>query len=452
MRTLLMKLLTIGGLMLLLMIPLTMISGTVDERKHYSEAVANDIARSASYSQTLTGPVLVVPYQRTQKIQEFDNNHKMTERTQVIRDALYFLPEHFHINGQLTSELRYRGIYSARLYLAETLIDADYVIPANYGIRHDLASYRFDTPYLALGISDIRGIRDSFQLQVNNRDYRLEPGSRVKNLGDGVHAQLAGLDSTKDQQLQLSLPLKLQGTGQFYVTPIGKNSAVRLQADWPHPSFTGNFLPVSSDINDHGFQAEWQTSLFATNVTETFVTCMAQAACPELQALNFGVSLIDPVNQYVKTHRAMKYALLFVVLIFGGFFLFEILKSLQIHPIQYGLVGLSLALFYLLLISLSEHIPFITAYVIAAASCIAVISTYLAAILRNLKHTVSFAAGLTLLYIMLYGLLSSEDFALLMGSILIFTLLSLFMLLTRHVDWYQINQQQSIIPDTATAQ
>ncbi|WP_430461319.1 cell envelope integrity protein CreD [Thalassolituus sp. LLYu03] len=440
MRTLLIKLVTIGSLMLLLMIPLTMIRSTVDERKHYSEAVANDIARSASYSQTVTGPVLVVPFQRTQIIQEFDSNRKMTERTQVIHDALYFLPEHFQLNGQLTSELRYRGIYAARLYQADTQITAEYNLPADYGIRHDLASYHFDTPYLALGINDIRGIRDSFHLQVNNREYRLEPGSRVKNLGDGVHAQLTGLDSSKAQKLQLSLPLKLQGTGQFYVTPTGKNSSVRLQADWPHPSFTGNFLPIKSDIHEQGFEAEWQTSLFATNVNETFSNCLRQGECQALQSLNFGVSLIDPVNQYVKTHRAMKYALMFVVLIFGGFFLFEVLKSLQIHPIQYGLVGLSLALFYLLLISLSEHIAFITAYIIAATACVAVISTYLAAILRNLKNTLGFACGLMLLYIMLYGLLSSEDFALLMGSILIFTLLSLFMLLTRHVDWYRFSQ------------
>lgn len=442
MRPLFIKLLTIGGLMLLLMIPLTMISSTVDERRHYRESVADNIARSASYSQTLTGPVLVVPYQRTQVIQSYDKHEQPVQKTQVISDALYFLPTDFRLNGTLVSELRYRGIYSARLYQADTQIDAQYQIPQHYGIRHDLASYRFDTPYLALGISDIRGIRDSLTLQVNEHSYPLQPGSRVKQLGSGVHALLPTLNADQAQALHLSLPLQLQGTGQFYITPIGSNSRVSLQADWPHPSFGGLFLPVSSDISAEGFRAAWQTSLFATNVSEHFRTCMSSGDCHALGELNLGVSLIDPVNQYVKTHRAMKYALLFVVLIFGGFFLFEILHSLLIHPVQYGLVGLALALFYLLLISLSEHIPFAAAYAIAAGACTAVISSYLAAILRNLRHTAGFAAGLALLYVMLYALLASEDFALLMGSLLIFTLLSLFMLLTRHIDWYQIRQPQ----------
>ncbi len=447
-RNLLYKFLAIGGLMLLLLIPINMISGTVSERRSFSESVVQDIARSSSYSQTLFGPVLVVPYEKRVYTWELKEGGEQVKRESIYSGQFYFLPELMQLNSELQTEQRFRGIYSAHLYHADILLEASYNLPAHYGAEGKLEDYQFFTPYIALGISDIRGIENSLSLSVNGKNYPMAPGSQLKLLGEGVHAVLTSLDQEQAQSLQLRLPLKLQGTSQFKLLPVGRETQVTIQSPWPHPSFIGDFLPQSPSVSDQGFSAQWQTSYFSTNFAEHFNRCLNSNDCTELRQLNFGVNLIDPVNQYVKTHRAIKYALLFIVLTFAGFFLMEVLKNLQVHPVQYALVGLALALFYLLLLSLSEHIAFGLAYLAAASGCVLLIGFYLAAVLRSLSRSLVFSCCLATLYAMLYGLLAAEDYALLMGSLLLFALLGAFMLLTRGVDWYGLGRGEKATATT----
>src|SRR5690606_26902232 len=175
------------------------------------------------------------------------------------------------------------------------------------------------------------------------------------------------------QTLNFAFDLKLQGTSQLSVTPVGRESRVDLSADWPHPSFIGAYLPSEREVTAGGFTASWQTSFFATNLEEILRTCAWGERCHEFAQRTFGVSFVDPVDQYLKTDRAIKYALLFIALTFAGFFLFEVLKRLAVHPVQYALVGLSLALFYLLLLSLSEHLEFALAYLLSASACVSLI-------------------------------------------------------------------------------
>lgn len=436
-KPLLFKLLTIGLLMLLLLIPLAMIGNSIDERKQYSESVVQDIAKSSSYSQTITGPVLVIPYIKTERIAYLNEKKERVFEEKEIKGKLHFLPELLRVDTAMNTELRKRGIYRAHLYHAKNTIDGKFVVPEHFGLGDTISSYQFQPAYIAMGISDIRGIENSLNLQWNQITLSAEPGSQLSALGNGVHVKLGTI--TAGQNYSFSLALQLQGTGKFNLVPLGKETHLALSSDWPHPSFIGEYLPVERSITEKGFSARWQTSFFSTNMAELFDHCANKFECTSFAQNQLGVGLIDPVNQYVKSDRAIKYALLFIALTFAGFFLFEILKRLQVHPIQYALVGLSLAFFYLLLISLSEHIGFALAYAISAAACVSLIGFYVSYVLQSIARALGFTSALALLYGLLYGLLSAEDYALLMGSILLFFMLGAFMTLTRKVDWYNLN-------------
>jgi len=447
-RSLAIKLGAIALLIVLLMIPLLMISGVIFDRQQLRNGVLEDIARSSSYSQQLSGPLMVVPYRKV--VRTWKTNEKTSERYQETtqeRGRLYFLPERFELDGQVQTELRARGIYEARLFHADNRISGHFSIPEHLGIKEDFSDYQFDQPFLTVGISDIRGIENALKLELDDQSLGFVPGTQVDWLGEGVHARLPMLDANKATELAFGFDLRLQGTGQLQITPVGKTSKVSLKANWPHPSFIGNYLPAQREISAEGFSANWQTSFFSTNLEEALNSCLSHSSCEEFKSRSFGVSFIDPVDQYLKSDRAIKYALLFIVLTFAGFFLFEVLKSLAVHPVQYALVGVALAFFYLLLLSLSEHIGFALAYLLSAGACVLLIGFYVCHVLRSARHGLSFSAGLAALYGLLYGLLSAEDYALLMGSLLLFGLLGVFMVLTRKLDWYGIGQGRIAKPE-----
>lgn len=443
-RNLLLKLGAIGALILLLMIPILLIDGMIGERQGLRDGVVEDIARSSSYSQQFTGPLLVVPYRKT--VRQWKTHQKSGQRyleESERRGHLYFLPERFAFNGQVSTELRARGIYQARLYQSSNHISGHFEVPAQYGISEDFADYRFETAFLAVGISDVRGIKNALQLRLGTQALGFQPGSGEPLLGAGVHAPLPLQAAGTAQQLDFAFDLELQGTSQLDITPVGRESLVQLKSDWPHPSFVGEYLPSEREIGAAGFSARWQTSFFATNLEEALSDC-ATGDCRAFNARHFGVSFVDPVDQYLKSDRAIKYALLFITLTFAGFFLFEVLKRLAVHPVQYGLVGLSLALFYLLLLSLAEHMSFEYAYALAASACVLLIGFYVSNVLHSWLRGAGFTAGLAALYGMLYALLSAEDYALLMGSLLVFGLLASVMLLTRKLDWYAIGKPAAL--------
>lgn len=442
-RPLLFKFITIAFLMILLMIPVSMINGIISERKASQDAVVEEIARSSSYSQKLVGPVLVAPYIQKIKTWKTDPETKVAYQVESrLSGQKYFLPSAFSVDGTLTTERRSRGIYEARLYHANNKIGGHFDIPANYGITENPDTYEFEQPYVSMGIKDTRGIERNLQLLVNNVAINMEPGSKLKLLGEGVHAFIAHLDVSQKNVLNFTMDFELQGTESLSIVPIGRESRVTLSADWPHPSFVGDFLPAKREITDTGFKALWQASFFSTNIEESFHQCISGEDCQVFNKRAFGVSLINPIDQYVKSDRAIKYALLFITLTFAGFFLFEVLKRLAVHPVQYGLVGLALALFYLLLISLSEHIAFDLAYLISSCACVALIGFYVCFVLQSFTRGMLFTGLLAGLYALLYGLLSAEDYALLMGALLLFGLLGVFMVLTRKLDWYSIGKAE----------
>ena len=433
------KIAAIGALSIALLVGLMWISSMVGVRLARRETVVQEIAASSSNAQTIKGPVLIVPYSKTVREWKEDastGNRRVEERQ--VPGQLVILPEEFKLNGQMPTELRRRGIYEARLYHANLQIHATFDVPARYGTAEEAQSYRFEQPVLALGVSDIRGIQSVSRMALNGAPLKVLAGSTSDILGPGLHAAVPSVDGPEVTHLEFDMELSVMGTSQFELIPVGRSSRIVLESNWPDPSFNGAYLPAQHTISAAGFQAQWNTSFFSTNLEEVMRKCAAGSdgtPCTEVNSRTLGVSFIDPVDQYLKTDRAIKYGFLFISLTFAGFFLFEMLKRLAVHPIQYSLVGAALALFYLLLLSFSEHIGFGAAYALSSTACVLLIGFYVSGILHSARHGLGFGAMLTLLYGVLYGLLSADDYALLMGSILLFGLLAAVMVMTRGVDW-----------------
>lgn len=428
-----------------LLLPVGQIRELVGEREQTRDSVVAEIARSTGYAQTITGPLLVVPYTRKVRSwsEERDGEPRRLVETEV-SGQLSFLPTDFELSGRLDVTERQRGIYRARVFDADTRVTGFFDLKPNYGVTVDVADYTFDAPHLALGISDIRGIGSALELTWGGERVTFQPGAATPVLQAGVHAALPALDVTHERQLSYAIALSLQGTGDFQVTPMGRDSRVLLTSNWPHPSFVGEFLPREREIGADGFNARWQTSFFATNLENVVIACQNASgnhpACGELGGRHFGVSFVDPVDHYLQSDRATKYAFLFIGLTFAACFLLEVLRRQSVHPIQYGLVGLALAVFFLLLLSLSEHLGFPLAYAVSAVACVSLVAHYVAHVVANWKLGVLFAGALGALYALLYAILSAEDYALLIGSLLVFATLGAVMVLTRKVNWATFGQ------------
>ena len=417
------KLIIIIGLIVLLLIPIFMIQNLIDERSELQQQVQADIAKSSSDEQQVIGPFIHAQYLETVTVDGKTSEQLMN---------MTLLPESLNVSSNLATFEKYRGIYKALLYRSQNQFEGRFKTSA----LAVLADKKIKRLNLILAISDIRGIGQGSHINVNERSYELLPGTQLDQLPQGIRVELDYETIRKSEVLPYQIGLNLQGMRQLSFAPVGKNSSLTMQADWPHPSFVGDYLPIESSITAQDFSASWQTNYFATNLKELFNQCLFRNECTLFKQRNMGVNLVDSVNHYLKNYRASNYAILVIVLIFASFFLLEVLRDEPIHPVQYGFVGLALAVFYLLLISLSEHLGFNIAYLLSALASAILLSVYVAGMLKNSKHGGLFLCGVLFIYSLLYGLLSAEDYALLMGSVLVFVVLSLIMMLTRRVNWY----------------
>lgn len=294
-----------------------------------------------------------------------------------------------------------------------------------------------------VGVGDARGIGAVSISKINGEALTVEPGSGVSGELPGIHIPLnENLLATKT--LALDMSLSLNGTGSFSVVPVGRNSELTLRSNWPHPGFMGDYLPVQREISASGFQAQWKSSWFANNLESLF----GDQIQPEWRhAPAFSVTVATPADQYQLTDRAIKYAILLIALTFMAFFIYETLTHLRLHPMQYLLVGLSLVLFYLVLLALSEHVGFTPAWIIASLVGAMMNGVYLQAVLEGWKRSAVFILALLGLDAVMWFLLRSEDSALLLGSAVLAIALFAVMYLTRHFDWYSLSQSKRNPPD-----
>ncbi|MDO8988854.1 MAG: cell envelope integrity protein CreD [Sideroxyarcus sp.] len=427
------KILMISLLALILLIPLGMIQSKISERQMLQNHVQQDIARSASGPQTITGPYLVLRYKLIERRTDKDSfgNEKVVTSSSM-QDTVV-MARNLSIVGDADVETRSRGIYKARLFNLHSKLTGDFVVPQGYGINSPVGDITPVAAYFVMQVSDSRGIRNAPVLTLNGTVREFAPGAVGPIAGNGIHVPLPALNAAQSHTFNFDFPLELQGMTTLAVSPSGNNTEMSLKSSWPHPSFGGSYLPLTRTVEKDGFSAQWLVTNLARNSTAQDENGHGHFA------ETFSVDFIDPVNIYLLSERAVKYGVLFVVLVFTSFFMFEVLRSLRIHPMQYLLVGLAMAMFFLLIISLSEHMPFLASYVISGAACAALIGIYLAGVLQNRKPGLAFAGGIALLYVVLYGVLQSEDNALLMGTLVMFSALAAVMVLTRRMDWYRLN-------------
>jgi inner membrane protein len=448
-KTLLIKVALVLILAVLINIPLGMMNSLVRERQARQQQVAAEIANSYAEPQFITGPVLVYPYieeyTEHQEAQDRDGNPGKTRvRHQRINDTLIVIPRSLAASANLATDIKKRSLFEVPVYTLDSTWAGEFEIPAKLDIRLRTGNSRitWGTPYLSLAVSDPRGYASAPLLVMDGKSLVLEQGSGLAFASNGVKSLLTGESQLRAGTHPFTLSLKLRGTSQLKVIPLADSLKLELTSNWPHPGFEGRFLPIpaSQQIDAKGFHASWEVSSLATNAEARLRQAADNsAACQSASCLDsFDIRLVNPTSIYSKSERALKYGFLFIGITFLAFFLFEMLKRLAIHPAQYTLVGLAQAMFFLLLLSLSEHIAFTSAYVIAATACVSLVGYYLGHVMRGLWRGAGFAALLGACYAALYGLLVSEDNALLMGSLLLFVLLAVAMVVTRKFDWYGI--------------
>lgn len=446
-RTLLWKIALIGLVALLLQIPVEMIRGLIQERKQTRDSVLADIARGSSDAQRIIGPVLYVPWTRrsleaTTSTDEAGRSRTVS-REKVEHGQVALLPEALAVEGGIDLQTKHRSLYEAQLYTLNAKLKGRFVLPAGLGVAAGPGTLAWGRAKLVLGIQDTRGIREPVRVEWEGTRPPLHPGGvDAAGLASGIHADLGVLEAATAKApaaYEFRIELTLIGTQRLDIVPVGAATTVALASKWPHPSFVGRVLPdAGGTLSPEGFAATWRTSHFATNLAQLYQRCVQARQCDPFQQYSLGVSFYQPVDLYQTVERSVKYGFLFILLTFAAFFLFEVLGRLAIHPVQYALVGAALALFFLLLISLAEHVGFALAYLAASSACVALIGYYVGHVLRSLRGGLAFAAALAALYGLLYVLLRSEDHALLMGALLVFACLAAAMVATRRVDWYAL--------------
>lgn len=431
---LLSKSLVVAMLIVAILVPLDMIRGTIAERQSYRQQAVDSIEQSYAGAQTLAGPVVVVPY-RVEIATTTNDNNGVPHPTILHEDRRWlFFPKTLRAEGVAKTNQLHRGIHNVLVYELDAKLHThfDFALPSEVA---DGKIVDVGQPMLSIGIDDVRGLIGSPSLQIDGKPATLMQGAGGKPFGAGLHGLLPAMQAGQSRTLDTELDLHLGGTERLAIAPVADDNRIVLSSTWPSPEFAGRFLPHDRTVTDKGFNALWEISSLAANTQSAYSEAIAGK---NVDSDLIQVGFVEPVNVYSMADRASKYGLLFVLLTFAGFLMFELVKQLRIHPVQYLLVGLALAIFFLLLLSLSEHWPFALSYLAASGACIGLQGFYLSFVLRSAARGIGFAAMLTALYGALYGLLGSEDNALLLGSLLLFAILAAIMVATRRIDWYAV--------------
>lgn len=417
------KLLGVGFLALILLIPLAMVGGLVNERQMRRAEAQSEIARRWGGEQTVGGPIIVATERLTRTDSDGDTH---TYHRRVVQ-----LPENLEVGVSLQTEVRYLGIYEMPVYTST--ID----LSGQLGGESLTTSGEFVDAHVLIPISDTRALRDAGRLELGGQRFDFGPGGSVYPGLNGIAIPLP-LEGLREAR-PFAARLTLAGSDGLYFLPLGRQTRVTATGSWGSPGFEGHYLPLTRDVGAEEFQAQWEIS----ELNRAYGQTWRGDHPPEVQLSKFGVRLIVPGNVYQKTDRAIKYGILFIGLTFLGLFVFEVLTGVRLHPVQYLFVGLALTTFYLLLLALSEHLRFGWAYLAGATTLIAMVGGYCAAILRSRRRGLMVGAILAGVYALLYWLILDENYSLLVGSIAVIAMLALIMYATRRVDWYRLDPERA---------
>jgi inner membrane protein len=432
------KMLFIALIIIVLLIPLFLIRAVITERQDRRDDAVYEVSEKWGGIQTVTGPIIAIPY----TVYYRDDKENLLKRTEYAQ----FLPDRLGIDAEILPEVRSRGIFDIVVYTLSLRLQGSFDALTMEDLRIPEEDIQWDDAALMVSITDMRGLNEGVNLTLNGNGRAFEPGVMQTNLfTSGIHVILPDLEELIQEPIVFDVNLRLRGNGSAYFVPVGRDTEARVESTWTDPSFIGAYLPQEREISGLGFRARYHISHLSRNYPQSFKTentDLSMLSNAIFQSA-FGVELFLSVDHYHKIMRSVKYAILFILLTFAAFFLFEMMGSQRIHPFQYLLIGFAMSLFYLLLLSLSEHLSFTPSYVIASAATIGLIVGYASAILEMKRQTALISGLLILLYVCLYILLRLEDYALLFGTLILLIVLALIMFLTRKVDWYTVRLKSS---------
>ncbi len=447
------KLFSIGFLILILMIPASWIESLINERQTRAAEVISEVSDKWSGEQTLSGPVLVIPFTKVEILKRWDNGKQVEEAIESKHKA-YFLPENFNVEGKVKPQVLHRGIFDVAVYESEISMDAKFLNPDFKSWNIPNERVHWNEAVLVNGISDLRGIDADPIVESGGKKFMAEPSS---NIGIDINQIISNQPKKEDKRVaemsvpfsngivvplnwktredfmdQFAMKLSLKGSESLYFVPVGKSTQVNLSGPWSSPSFEGKLLPADRTVDEAGFSSTWKVLSFNRPFSQQWID-MEQS----LNGAEFGVRLLIPADQYQKSARTAKYHALIIILAFTALFLVEITSKIKIHPFQYILIGVALIVYYTLLLSLSEHLGYNTAYAIASVATILLVSLYSTTFLKSKQIMFLFTGLMTFFYLFIFVIIQAEDFSLLIGSVGLFLIISLLMYFSRNIKWYR---------------
>lgn len=426
------RVLFIGLIILLLEIPAAMVRDVIRERARYLESAATEISTLWGGSQTFYGPTIVARYRCA--VPAYPGG----KASQYVERSVEFLPDELLIEGRTATELLHRGIYEFPVYRSHLAVRGRASAPDLAALGIDPERAELVDMSLVLHLPDRRSLQQLSPLTWQDESFDFEPGLASDGSAGGLRVPLALLDS--GEQAEFAFDVDLNGSKSLYFMPLGGTTEVHLTSDWPEPSFAGMWLPTEREVGAEGFTATWRVPHLAREIPAAWF--MDQPPDAQFQTSAFGVELIKSVNAYRMAERSVKYSTLFVLLTFTALWLVDVLTKVAIHPLQYLLVGAAMTVFYLLELSLAEHIGFGAAYALAVAMIVSTIVLYCIPVLRGLGRSAIISLLLATLYGYLYIVLMNQDHALLAGTALLFAALATVMFLTRNIDWFEMTAKR----------
>ena len=445
------KLISIGFLVLILLIPASWIQSLMEERQTRALSVTDEVANKWAKEQTITGPILAIPFTKREKIDKGKDGIEIRQWT----ERAFFLPEKFTVNGQVEPEILHRGIFDVAVYESAIDLSATFEKPDFDKLLIANADVHWNEAHLLLGISDLRGISQNPTILVGGKPLAGEPSNKIGFLNEHVlpdvnltnydanrnkkqaaneNGIIVGLPwvSEQDFQADVSTKLKLKGSSLLYFTPVGKTTQVSLEGPWSNPSFDGSFLPSTRDISEKGFKAVWNILHYNRPYAQQWLE-----GEQTISDSDFGVKLLVPVDQYQKSIRTAKYGQLIILLTFIALFMVEIMKKIRIHPFQYILIGSALIIYYTLLLSFSEHVGYDAAYVAASVATASLIGLYSISFFESKKLTLVLMGVLLFFYGFIFVIIQLQDYSLLLGSLGLFLIIATIMYFSKNVKWYR---------------
>jgi len=419
------RIILIASIIILLIIPLLMVQSLITDRQNYRQEAVNEISKSWAGMQSIAGPIITIK----RKVQKADSKG---EKFFVISND-YYLPETLKIDVEVAPEKRYKGIYEVMLYKSKIKMSGTIDFSK---LKEKYNDEIIDESYISFNVEDLRGIQKDAELILDGKKYKLTPGLKDKVFRNGFYSDLVLSEQNLPKNFEIEI--ELNGMENLEFVPLGKFTEVNMKSSWNNPSFAGAFLPLSREITEDGFTAQWKVNYFNRSYPQEWEN---KTYDPFTSA--FGVKLLVPVDEYQKTMRTSKYGLMIIILTFLSFFMIELFSKKVIHPIQYLLVGLALIIFYSILLAISEYILFQYSYLISSLLIIALIGFYAKSIYQSTQISFIISVMLMMFYGFMYVILQLKDYSLLIGNIALFIILAAIMFFTRKINWFDVLSNKS---------